>query len=297
MPTPELIQIELESPSAQKKADQCLLLYQLTYLDRWEPREAVRSLLPRLRGNAVSKCAEIVHKVIMNGDVQLLDSTSFLMSMVEECIALFNRQFEYCKNMGIVFPPDVDGVSRAELRRVLPLIAKYTPVRSWQKVLGVERPIKQLHCRPDVQGINAHGFHTVGDIKYKSALEARYEGSTIEEFHWDPQFQQYPTAHRVDQSLGRDVPVYSTLLLVVGAPFRIKPVEWLYNQEQEAFFLQGAEALSTTIRGIKDGKILPRPAVVHRNNFGWCPMMKACMELHLDPELMKQFYVQMELPE
>jgi PD-(D/E)XK nuclease superfamily protein len=288
----------LESPSAQKKADRCRLLYQLQYLDRWEPREAERSLPARLRGNAFAKACEIVHKAIMGGDKALLLETAFVMAVVDEAIGLFDRQFNYCVEQGIVFIPSVDSLSRTELRRVIPLYAHHTPVLQWQKVLGVEYSIKEDHCRPDIVGLNALGFHTVGDCKYKSSLLAKYESNTIEEFHWDPQFMQYNKAWRDDQQLGPDVPVYSTLLLTIGFPFKIKPVEWLYTPEQLQLWYQGAVDISTTIRGIKAGTVLPRSATTHKDNFGWCPMKKGCLEFNLDPELMKTHYVQLnELPE
>lgn len=288
----------LESPSKQKKADFCRLLLQLNYYDRWEPREAERSLPARLRGTAFARGAEIIHKAIMTGDRDMLQSTSFLLATVDEAVAMFDRQFKYCVEAGITFPPNVDATSRAELRRVIPLYARYTPVLSWQKVLAVEKSITKWSIRPDLVGVNAHGFYVVGDNKYKSSLVSDYESSTIEEFHWDPQFLQYNHGVRDDLGLGPDVPVYSTLLLVVGSAFRVKPVEWLYTPEQIQLWLESAKDLTQAIRDIKEGRALPRAATVHRNQFGWCPMKKACLEYNLDPELMKRDYVQIdEMPE
>lgn len=288
----------LASPSMQKKYDFCYLLGQLQYLDRWEPREAERSLPARLRGTAFARAAEIIHKALMGGERDMLDSSSFIMTIVDEACAMFDRQFQYCVSKGIVFPERVDEISRAELRRTIPLYARHTPVRSWKKILGVEYPIKKYSCRPDIVGINELDFLCVGDVKYKSSLEARYETNTVEEFKWDPQFLQYNHAWRADQGVGDDVPVYSTLLLVVGSPFRIKPVAWLYTPENLQIWLQSATALTETINSIRAGTTLPRAATVHKNNYGWCPMKKACLEYNLDPELMKRDYVQLdELPE
>jgi hypothetical protein len=234
----------------------------------------------------------------MQGERAILLETSFLMAAVDEAVALFDRQFQYCVEKGITFPPEVDAVSRAELRRVIPLFARHTPVLQWQKVLGVEVPLRKYSCRPDVAGVNSLGLDIVSDVKYKSGLEARYESYTIEEFHWDPQFLQYNYAWREEIQHGPDVPVYSGLILVVGSPFRIKPVEWLYPPETMKLWLESAKDMSETIRGIKEGRVLPRAATTHKDNFGWCPMKKACLEYHLDPELMKRDYVQIdEMPE
>lgn len=284
----------LESPSSQKKFDSCRLLGQLQYIDRWEPREAERSLPARLRGTAFSRASELVHKAIMDGEIEMLSDTTFIHAIIDEAVNLFDRQYTYCETAGIVFDPNVASISRAELRRVIPLYAHYTPVRQWKKVLGVEYKIEQYSCRIDIVGINCDGFHVAGDIKYKTSLESRYENNTIEEFHWDPQFLQYNHAFREDQKLGADVPVYSTLLLVVGTAFRIKQIDWLYTPEQLALWLASAKDLSIAIREIKDGKALPRAATVHKSNFGWCPMKKACLEYNLDPELMARDYVKLE---
>jgi hypothetical protein len=138
------------------------------------------------------------------------------------------------------------------------------------------------------------GFHTVADIKYKSSLESTYEANNIEEFHWSPQFQQYPYVWRLDQQLDASIPVYSTLLLVVGSRFRIKPVEWLYTDEQVALWHASATDLTDAIQQVKAGVALPRASTTHRDGFGWCAMKRACLDYHLDPELMKQAYVQLD---
>ena len=297
---PDLIQITkiLESPSKQKKFDRCRLLGQLQYIDKWEPRIAVRSLPARLRGTAFARGAELIHRALMEESLALLDDTTFIFSVVDESVALFNRQFEYLVAQGIQFIPEVENISRTELRRVIPLYAKFTPVRDWKKVTGVEKPIKTYSCRPDLTGINKDGFDVVGDIKYKTGLEARYVTSTVEEFHWDAQFLQYNHAHRHDLGVSDSTPVYSTLILVVGTSFKTWQVDWLYTPEQLALWYDSAVDMTRTIQDITTGRALPRAATTHRDNFGWCPMKKACFEYNLDPELMKLDYVQIDkMPE
>lgn len=296
----ELIHItkELESPSKQKQFDRCRLLGQLQYIDHWEPRIAVRSLPARLRGSAFSRGAELIHRAIMEKETDLLNQTSFVFSVIETAVAFFDRQFDYCVQKGIQFAPEADALIRAELRRVIPLYAHHTPVRRWQKVTAVEQPIRMHSCRPDLTGVNEEGFDVVADNKYKSTIAAHYETSTIEEYHWDPQFLQYNHAHRIDIGCGPHHNVYSSLLMVIGSPFRIKEVNWLYTPEQLAMWYASALDMTRTIQDITAGRVLPRAATTHRDNFGWCPMKKACLELYLDPELMKLDYVQLdEMPE
>jgi len=288
----------LRSPSMQKQFGRCDILGQLQYVERWELQQAHRSLVPRLRGNAIARAAEIVHKAIMQGNRDLLTQSEFLITLVDEAVALFDRQFTYCQEQGVIFPADADATSRAEIRRIVPLFARNTPVLAWQSVNAVEEPIPSYSCRPDLGGVEPTGFECVGDIKYKSALDARYRSNTIEEYHWDPQFLQYNVAWRHARSLGPDVPVYSCLILVVGHPFTIESVYWLYTPEQLQFWITGAEGLSDRINGIQDGTVQPIPATTHRDNFGWCPMFDACMKFNLDPNLMRTKYVQLrDLPE
>lgn len=287
----------LESPSKMKRFDECELLGQLTYIDRWEPIEAHLSLVPRLRGNGFARACEVLHKALRDGSGEMLDDQGFVNLAVEEAVGLFERQFRYCLEKGIRFKPDVDALSKTELRRVIPLYAKQTPLRQWT-ITHVEHPIKTHGCRPDLAGKDHQGIDAVGDMKYKSSLDARWESDTIEEFHWDYQFQQYNAAHRSAIGVGDAIPVYSYLVLVVGSPFRIKPVGWLYTPEQQALWRQSADALTKEIREITSGERLPRAAAAHRTRFGWCAMKKACLEYYLDPNLMKNDYVQLDaLPE
>lgn len=287
---------ELTSPSSQKKFDRCRLLGQLQYIEHWEPREAERSLPARLRGTAFSKACELIHKALMNKTPELLDNLEFTCDVVEQAIGVFDRQYAYCEEKGVVFIPESDVLSRAELRRVIPLYAHHTPVRQWQAVTGAEVVWKEYGCRPDVVGINALGMNVVGDVKYKSALESRYVSNTIEEFHWDPQFLQYNYA--LQQTLKTTAPVYSSLILVVGSGFKIQQIDWLYDPENVQLWLESAKDMSLVVRGIRDGTILPRAATTHKDNYGWCSMKDACLTYHLDPELMKRKYVQLdELPE
>jgi len=286
----------LESPSKMKQFDTCQLLGQLTYIDRWEPREAHISLIPRLRGNAFAKACDVIHKAIR--DQAQIDDPVFIDQVVNESVSLFNRQYEYCVTAGISFKPDVDALIRTELRRVVPLYVKQTPFRQHWRITDVEFPIKTHGCRPDLAGLDPTGFHFVGDMKYKASLEARYEHDTIEEFHWDYQFQQYNAAYRSHRQLSSSDPVYSYLFLVVGSPFRIRPVGWVYTPEQMALWQASAEDLTQMIRQITQEGKLPRAATTHRSRFGWCPMKKACLEYYLDPHLMADDYVQLkELPE
>lgn len=288
----------LESPSKQKQFDTCQLLGQLTYIDKWEPKEAHLSLIPRLRGNAFSKACELIHTTLKQGDTTTLDKQEFVQSVVTTAVSLFDRQYEYCLSSGINFKPDVDALVRTELRRVIPLYIANTPFRQHWQVSDVEFSIPSHGCRPDIAGKEPAGYHFVGDMKYKSSLEARYESDTIEEFHWDYQFQQYNEAYRAKLGVGDSESVYSYLFLVVGSPFRIRSVGWVYTPEQRAIWRASAADLTETIRLITSNQKLPRAATTHRSKFGWCPMKKACLEHYLDPELMKRDYVQLkELPE
>ncbi len=298
MTQPVGVERVFESPSKMKQFDQCQLLGQLTYIDRWEPREAHISLVPRLRGNGFSKACHLIHQALIDKTPEKLDDIAFTEQVVAEAVSLFDRQYKYCLERGVNFKPDTDALARAELRRVIPLYMKYTPLRRHWTVTAAEFQIPTHRCRPDLAGLTPVQMHFVGDMKYKSSLEVRYESDTIEEFHWDFQFQQYPHGYRRLHHIEPGVPVYSYLFLVIGSPFRIREVGWLYTPEQQQIWEESAKDLTQTIRLITEDGKLPRASTSHRSRFGWCPMKKACLEYYLDPELMKRDYIQLlDLPE
>jgi hypothetical protein len=285
----------LASPSSQKAFDRCRLKGQLEYIEHWEPREASNSLNGRLRGTAFARAAELIHKAIAIDPSVTLDP-AILAEFTDVAVALYERQHAYCINKGITFTDTIGPNTVKELRRVIPMYAQHTPVRQWQAITHIEEPVPQYSCRPDLAGRDAIGVPTVADVKYKASLDAYYETQTIEEYHFDPQFMQYN--FWLSSLQPPATPTYSALIMVVGSPFRIKYVEWLYTPEQIHMWYLSALDLSVVINDIRHHGALPRAATSHRDNFGWCPMKKACFEYYLDPELMRQSYVQLdELPQ
>jgi hypothetical protein len=287
----------LESPSRQQVYDRCPMLYQLTYVDKWEQREAGNSLSARLRGTAFARGVEVLHNCIKAGDTDLLVSKEFQQVAVDTAVGVFNTQYDYCVEQGVVFREGTKEACTSELQRVIPLYALQTPLRTHWKVEHVEFTIEDYSCRPDLAGVTPDGFPFVGDIKYKSSLDSRWENDTIEEYHYSAQFMQYAHAYRQYLGLSDDHTVYSYLFLVVGAPFRIKSVGWVYGPEVHRTWLISAQEVSRDIVLLHEDEIPPRQAMTHRDKFGWCPMYKACFEYHFDPELMQRDYVQLNLPD
>lgn len=287
----------LHSPSRLKQYDKCPWLMQLTYDERWEPLEAAPSLIARLAGTAFSRACELAHTALRDGHPELLDSQSFIAVAVEESLALFDRQFKYCCEKGIRFIPNKDSLVRTELARVIPQYMAQTPARLWQKVTDVETPIPGYGCRPDLGGINAQGFDTVGDVKYKATCRNEYYSSTVEEFQHDVQFKNYNYAWSVLKGLV-DKPVYSNLILVVGHPFSVREHQFQYHAHVLAQHIESAKVRTEEITEIQKGERSLIEALTHRDHFGWCSMKRACLEQHRDREMMKVDYVQLtDLPE
>lgn len=288
----------LESPSKQKKADRCQLFMQLTYLEQWEPKEAHHSLVPRLRGTAFSKACELIHKEMQASGHNNLDTLEFQDEVVRQSLELFGRQYEYCQDKGIVFPHDSDALVREELRRVIPLYCKHTPVRSWAKVHGVEHKWEDYGCRVDVFGTDMEGDLVIPDVKYKSSLESRYLTSTLTDYKEDAQFIQYNKVYRLVNNLPDDALVYSQVILVVGHPFRIHNPKWLYRPETLQLWYTRAQQLTKDIQQIEAGERIPAPSLTHKDMFGVCPMKEACLDFHLSEGPMLTKYVKLgRLPE
>lgn len=287
----------LESPSRLKQYDKCPWLMQLTYDERWEPKEAAPSLIARLAGTAFARACELAHTAIRDGNVGLLDDAAFIQVAIDESLDLFNRQFKYCCEKEIRFAPNKDGIVRTELARVIPQYFAQTPIRSWQKVTDVETPIPSYGLRPDLGGIDHLGFNAVGDVKYKVTCRAEYYGSTVEEFQHDVQFKNYNYGWSIHKDL-KDTPVYSYLILVVGHPFSVRQHGFVYHKHVLDAHIESAKIRSEEIGEIKRGERSLIEALTHRDHFGWCSMKKACLEQHRDREMMKVDYVQlMEMPD
>lgn len=280
----------MHSPHRQKAYERCELLAFEDQLSGWERREASNSLIARLKGNAFALGAELVHSALKDK----LDPAdeAFKNGAVLKATDKFTRQFDFCVAQGIIFPEATYATVTQELQRVVAQYAVETPVRLWQAVTHVEELIPEYRCKPDLCGISPQGFHTVADIKYKSGLDSYRRESTIEEYRWDPQFIQYNAAWQTKVPLGE--PVYTTLLLVLGRPFQVIQVPFLYTPEVLALWRSGAEGLTKEIIQIESGQRLPRPATVHRDNYGWCAMKDACFLYHWDEDLMQSSYVKLK---
>ena len=282
----------LESPSRLKQYDKCQFLMQLTYDERWEPKEAAPSLIARIAGTAFSRACELAHTAIRDGNVSLLDDSAFIRVAVEESIALFDKQFKFCIDKEIRFAPNKDSIVKTELARVIPQYFAQTPVRQWKKVTDVETPIPAYGLRPDLGGIDEEEIDVVGDVKYKATCRAGYYESTVEEFQHDTQFKNYNYGWQKYKGL-KDKPCRSTLILVVGHPFSVRAHPFVYHNHILEEHIDAAKIRSEEIAEYKRGERSLVEALTHRDHFGWCPMKKACLEQHRNREMMKLDYVQL----
>jgi hypothetical protein len=281
----------LESPSKVKQYDRCEMLMQMQYKERWEPKIASRSLPARLGGTAFAKATELIHLQLMTAPGAIVSD----LEPIEKAIDLFERQWAYCQSKGIEMPVDRDAIIKTELRRVIARYAKETPLRGW-KITHVEYAIKEYGIRMDVAGVDIEGNYAIGEVKYKATLDERYRNSTIEEYGQDHQFHQYYQVWRT--LFPQQVPLYIYLILVSGTPQRIHMPRFSYDERFLARWMMDTQSKSDRIKLIESGEMEPEISSVHRDQFGWCPMKRACLELGFDRELMTHDYVVLdELPE
>ena len=281
----------LESPSKVKQYDRCEMLMQMQYKERWEPRIASRSLPARLGGTAFAKATELIHSQLMVSPRAIVSD----LEPIEKAIDLFTRQWAYCQEKGIEMPLDRDAIIKTELRRVISRYAKETPLRGWT-ITHVEHAVKEYGIRMDVAGIDLEGNYAIGEVKYKASLDERYRNSTIEEYGQDHQFHQY---YKVWRTLfPTQLPLYIYLILVSGTPQKIHTPRFTYDERFLDRWMVDTAAKSDRIKLIEDGSLEPEISTTHRDQFGWCPMKRACLELGFDRSMMVHDYVQLdELPE
>lgn len=285
----------LHSPSRLKQYDRCDVLMQMAYEERWEPKEAStsNSLVARLAGNAVARACEVIHTALRDGQGEMLDNPTFLQLAVSEATGLFTQQFEYCVSKEVRFKEGIDSIIRAELARVIPAYARETPLRTWRKVTDVETPIREWGIRPDVAGVDHQEIDVVGDVKYKRTLKNEWYNTTVEEYKHDPQFKQYNIGWQKTKGLENKT-VRSTLILIVGHPFSVRAHPFVYHPHDLKEFLEGAKIATEEINEIRAGQRSPIASLTHKDNFGWCPMKEACLDLGRDRQLMQINYVQLD---
>lgn len=275
------------SPSKTEAYDFCSLKGKIMYKDKWVPKEADNGTVGKIVGAAFARGTY---------DIHLGQGTG-----LEPAYRLFDRTTEHYVKYGVSFNTDLAAV-RENLGKALVKYHAQNPFKSWQ-IKGAELELRDYgKCRLDVLGIDPNGIWSIADIKYKRQLKLDYLNKTVNEYRDSWQFQHYPWAYNdyinKQHVLGFEPCQQMVLVLVIAEPFKVLPFTFMVKDKLQARWITSAQQKWADISAIESGEREPIMATTHRDQYGDCPMKRACLDLDLDPALMAFEYVQVpRLPE
>lgn len=262
-------------PTRTDTWDRCAILDYLENVLRLYPKQATKKLVGGLAGRAFALGTSVIHKGGLAKDA------------VDQAIALFDADLRHCAEYGVLFEGSIEEIVEASgIASTLPQYALTAPFSGWA-IQDVEQRLPDHgRCIIDLGGLDQDGVLAVADVKYKQNLEARYEASTIEEYHTSWQFLHYPWAY--GEYKGQ--PCYRMYLcLVIAKPkFKVKLVPWEVHPETQQIWLASARAKWHRMAN-PDTPL--EMATRHRDGFGMCHYYDACFRYHLDESLMLHDYV------
>lgn len=167
-------------------------------------------------------------------------------------------------------------------------VARYCaddPIDQEWRIIAVE-PVLAQHgnCRPDLVVRTPRGLAVV-DYKTKVELKAQYRAKTIAEYRNSEQAFQYPWA--VSEEFGEPCDEFTIALCVFRPRFSVELLPQVISPETLAVWLEGRKTVWNTMAAMDAGHMVPWMSDKHYDNFGQCPMYKACFDAKLDPDLMR----------
>lgn len=272
------------SPSKTEAYDFCQVKGALMYRDKWVPREADNGTVGKIVGAAFARGSQ---------DIHLGQGTG-----VAAAHKLFDRTVAHYVQYGVSFNMDLEKV-RGNLGTSLVKYEAQHPFRLWKVVAAEWELYTYGKCRLDVLGIDNAGIWSIADIKYKRSLKLDYLNKTVNEYRDSWQFQHYPWAYN-DWVANREAKGITDhqkaqqmcLVLVIADPFKILYFTFVVKDKLQVRWIRSAQQKWADIDAIEKGEREPTMATTHRDQYGDCPMKRACLDLDLDPALMAFEYVQ-----
>ena len=211
-------------------------------------------------------------------------------------LALFSTEVAAYQRAGVHFDQDTLDALPGEIEHALDKYPAHDTLVDYE-IIDVELDLGPDYgnARVDVLAKDKFGHYLVIDDKAKRKLEARWQPKELMSYEADWKMNHYVWA--ISDKLGVPIDRYYINLIVVTprysvtlAPypaFQGKTRDWweasarrLWNRmEQEAAF--GPD-------------FTPSMAVVHKSQYGKCPMWTACLDHGLDKDLMMVDYIQVE---
>ena len=270
------IELPIFSPTRTDSYDRCSLMSYLENDQHWVPKQASKKLVGGAAGTAFHLAASMLHK----GDT--------VESAVKFGVAEFHAELTHYAAHGVAFDHSIEEIVDASgIASTLPKYALEQPFRGWT-ILNIEQMLpKGGRCIIDLGGRDSDNVLSVADVKYKQNLDARYEGSTIDEYLTSWQFLHYPWAY--SEFMGEKCYRMYLCLVVYKPKFSVKLIPHEVHPDTQQMWLVSARAKWQRMAN-PDTQL--EMATQHKSQFGLCSFYDACFSFHLDEGLMQSKYVQ-----
>lgn len=210
----------------------------------------------------------------------------------ESAVKMVDDRRKEMEDVGIILD-DTDGYRERLDNRVRKAVKDYIisdPIPDDWQIVDAEKDFgpKYGNARPDVVVRDTTGLAIV-DYKSKLVLRSEYRIKTITEYA--NSHQQYHYAWAAREVYGEDVAKYYIGLAVLEPRWAFDLIPYPVSSESLALWHSTASSAWRTMDAQDSGNELPWMSAVHADNFGQCPMYKACFVHRFDPGLMVADYV------
>lgn len=169
-------------------------------------------------------------------------------------------------------------------------------LRLFKTVTEVEGELgpKFGNARIDLGGVGVNGNYLIVDVKSKLTMDARGEALFLaDQPSLQMQFYRWavPQAYEGIYPELMDNPIETAIALVVLEPrLRVKVYPIAIPPELLGRFDLTMPRVWKQMEEEDEGRAMPWMAAAHRDQYGDCEFKRACLELHLDPNLMSTAY-------
>jgi len=208
-------------------------------------------------------------------------------------ISVIDQRLNEAERLGVVI--DAEGVDYVKTihTRAAKAVTAYVvsdPLPDTWRIVAVEESLgpEAGNARPDAVVRDTMGL-AILDYKSKLTLNAQYRQKTINEFANGHQFLHY--GHFGALKYQEPIDRYYIGLAVFEPRWAFDLLPFPLNAETQKVWFQGASVAWAAMEKEDLGLQAPWMSDRHSDQYGQCPMYKACFVHHFDAALMKQDYL------
>src|SRR5678816_4119340 len=288
------------SPSQTATWMRCAMLRALQK-EGWMPREAGYPTLAAVLGAAyaagvgtyrnIRKSTGLMPPLGVNPDRQKWADIS-----VKTAETLMHAKLAEMEKIGLQFGNmSQDDLQRlnARLQKAVTAHVIQDPIPADWTIEGVEVELEEAgRARADLVCRTPNGLVVVDD-KLKVQLKAIYHDKTVQGYANSAAMFHY--GYYLSKRYNEDFVSYYIALAVLEPRWGVEMIAYPYNREMlDQWHITTKQAWHQMDKEER-GEAIPWMAATHSDNFGQCPMYKACFVHHYDPALMAKDYILVEL--